>query len=131
MGGRDDSALFTGSNGQTNLVSPRGVKVKQKQAMDKEQRLELQNRLFPAAEIIFAMLDYEEQLVTAEIANMPITVTTTEENVKEVLMHHQRNLRMIKRLRKKFERALAQPKLTPEEIDAALEGFEDDDESEG
>lgn len=127
MAGRDDSALFTGSN-SGSLVAPRANKLREQRQLDKEARLELSQKLYPASEIIFDILKHEKELVTLEIASMPITVSTTEENVKEVLMSLQRSLRMINRLHKKFERALAQPQLTAEEIDAILDDFEDDDE---
>jgi hypothetical protein len=127
MAGRDDSALFTGAN-SGSLIAPRANKLQEQRKLDKDARLELSQKLYPASEIIFDILEHEKKLVTLEIASMPITVSTTEENVKEVLMSLQRSLRMINRLHKKFERALAQPQLSAEEIDAILDGFEDDDE---
>lgn len=127
--GRNDGVLVTGQN-SGSLVAPRAAKIQEKRALDKEQRLELQSKLYPASEIIFTILDYEKALVTSEIANLPIGVETSNENVKEVLMAYQRNLRMIKRLHKKFERALAAPQLTAEEVTEMLKGFEDEDDDE-
>lgn len=102
---RDDSILYSGST-SASFTSPRAKEVKDKQEEAKEQRREAGHKLKPSAEIINAILDAEKTLIVQELANLPLNVSTTEENIKELLMALQRHLLFIDRVRNKITIAL-------------------------
>lgn len=102
---RDDSVLYSGAT-SASFTTPKAQQIKDKKQEAKEKRQEISHKLKPSAEIINAILDTEKILVTQELANLPLNVSTTEDNVKELLMAFQRNLVFIERVRNKINLAL-------------------------
>lgn len=114
---RNDSVLYTGAT-SASFSSPRAEELKAKRELKQQQRRDSQQRLKPSAEVINAILDQEKVLITKELANLPLNVSTTEENVKELLMTFQRNLQFIDRVKTKVNLALRESKSDlPEELE--------------
>ncbi len=102
---RDDSLLYSGSN-SSSFASPKLRALEDKRQQDKDNRKEIGQKLRPSAEIVNAIIDREKELVIKELANLPINVATTKENVKELLMAYQRNLVFIEHVRTSINIAL-------------------------
>lgn len=102
---RNDSILYTATS-SASLTTARTHEVREKKEATKQTRLDKQHKLKPSADIIGKILDGERALVIKEIADLPIKMETSEENVKEVLMALQRNLNFIDRMRTKVNLAL-------------------------
>jgi len=102
---RDDSLLYSGAT-SASFTTPKAKEVKTKRDEVKEKRREVRHQLKPSAEIINTILEEERLLVVQDLANLPMNVSTTEENVKELLMAFQRNLVFIDRVRSKLNLAL-------------------------
>lgn len=105
---RNDGNLYTGIT-SSSFVTPKTQQVTEKRDEKRERRLENSHKLKPAADLINTILDSEKAKVTQELANLPLNVTTTEENVKELLMAYQRNLHFIEHVRTRINNALKEP----------------------
>ena len=97
---RDDSLLYSG----VSSASFKTVRTIREKAT--EDKLEKQTKLTPAAEVVAEVIQQERTKVTAELANLPLTVNTSKENVKELLMAYQRNLKFIDSFEIKMANAL-------------------------
>lgn len=102
---RNDGSLYTGATSRS-FTAPKSDELQERRKAAKEKRLEAAHKLKPSAEVINTILDAEKAMVTQELANLPLNVTTTEENVKELLMAYQRHLRFIDHVRNRINTAL-------------------------
>jgi len=100
--GRNDSVLYTGMT-SASFGTVRTNPIREAKA---EEKLERQQKLTPAAEVVAEVIAREKALVTQELANLPFSVSTSKENVKELLMAYQRNLVFIDRFQTQINNAL-------------------------
>jgi uncharacterized protein (DUF4415 family) len=99
---RDDSILYTGAS-SASFATTREDPIRK---LRSEQKAERQTKLTPAAEVVAEVIASEKALITHELAQLPLNVSTTTEDVKQLLMAYQRNLRFIDNFQTKINNAL-------------------------
>lgn len=95
---RNDSSLYSGAS-STSFGTARTNPVRKELHETKEDK---RLKLTPAAEVIVSLIQEEKDKVTDQLRNLPMTIDTTEENVKSVLLAYQLNLRFIDSLQTKI-----------------------------
>lgn len=85
-----DGDLITGLH-SGSFASNRPTRAKQS-----EKKRETRNVLTPSAKAVKEMIDQERTKLTAQLADLPMTFESSEDNVKSVLLAYQMNLNFIK-----------------------------------
>ena len=103
---RNDASLYSGLTSN----SFRTVKTNPVREAKSEEKKDRQQKLTPATEIIIELLEKERKLVYDKLAKLPITIDTTEENVKSLLLSYQMNLAFIDRVENSLKNVMRKAK---------------------